>query len=90
MRETAKAGKRIPNKEEWEQILKDHPEFIPSLSGTRYYSNGSWTSQGSYGYYWSSSPNSAYAYYANFTSGGGGIADNSDRALGFSARCLKN
>lgn len=75
-----------------EMVLLRSTIRIP-FSGYRNHSGGSFGSQGSNGCYWSSSPNSSglqYAYYAYFNSGGGNIAYNNSRAIGFSARCLKN
>ncbi|MEI7621266.1 MAG: hypothetical protein WCJ51_01905, partial [Candidatus Moraniibacteriota bacterium] len=46
--------------------------------------------QGSYGFYWSSSPYSTYAYYLYFDSGSVNPTSIGNRANGFSVRCLKN
>lgn len=59
-------------------------------SGNRNNSDGSWNNQGSNGNYWSSSPSSSNARNANFNASGGNIANNNNRANGFSVRCLKN
>lgn len=59
-------------------------------SGYRNHSDGSWANQGSYGEYWSSSPSSSSARNANFDASGGNIANNLNRAYGFSVRCLKH
>ena len=96
MREAKAQGFRLPTKEEWEQsfeiIWKDQLfDFLKlNFAGYRYYSNGQYNSQGSYGYYWSSTPVSNYSYNANFYSGGGSIANVYNRGFGFSVRCLKN
>jgi Fibrobacter succinogenes major domain (Fib_succ_major) len=45
--------------------------------------------QGSYGYYWSNSPNGTNASQRNFATGGTGVGL-SNRAYGYSVRCIKN
>lgn len=60
------------------------------LAGSRGWNDGQYYSQGSYGYYWSSSPSSEYSYTAFFGSGGGNIENANGRGVGFSLRCLKN
>ena len=59
------------------------------LAGFRSYS-GSWVGQGSYGYYWSSSPSGANAATLDFNSANVNPAYTYYRAYGFSVRCLKN
>lgn len=59
-------------------------------AGYRDYSDGSFYTQGAYGYYWSSSPSSTNARTADFYATSGNIATSNFRAYGFSARCLKN
>jgi uncharacterized protein (TIGR02145 family) len=59
-------------------------------AGYRYWHHGQYYSQGTYGFYWSSSPNSTNAYNAYFYSGGGSTANNNNRGYGFSLRCVKN
>lgn len=56
-------------------------------AGSRSYSSGSSTSQGSIGYYWSSSVTGTYARSVYFRSGTVN-ADNDYRANGFSVRCV--
>jgi hypothetical protein len=87
MRETKKAGKEIPTREDFE---KEFTDVIPNFTkaGYRVDSNATLFSQDSYGYYWSSSVYGAYAYYLYFSSGGVNPAPSS-RANGFSVRCLK-
>ena len=60
-------------------------------SGDRYYdSDGSLSNVGSGGHYWSASPYSYYAYYLIFYGNGEVIPSNdSNRANGFSVRCLQ-
>lgn len=96
LREAEAQGLRLPTKEEWEEsfdfIWESKLFDFLKLShwGYRHYSGGQYNNQGSYGYYWSSSPNGAYAYYAFFVSGGGDIASYDVRGYGFSVRCLKD
>jgi uncharacterized protein (TIGR02145 family) len=61
-----------------------------SEAGFRSNSDGSLVFQGSGGYYWSSSPDGAYAYLLGFGSASVGPAGNNYRAYGFSVRCIKN
>ena len=91
--------KSIPTKEQWEQICEPYwddweklsKELNMPMSGYRNRKNGQYYGQGTYGYYWSSSPNSQYSYYANFNSGGGVIINDYDAcAYGFSVRCIKD
>jgi uncharacterized protein (TIGR02145 family) len=58
------------------------------LAGNRNISNAGLYSQGSLGYYWSSSPNGTSAYYLYFTSSGVNPANTNNRANGFSVRCV--
>ena len=102
MRETEKAGKKVPTREQWKEIVSSitevneyccfnesvHEKLWLPLSGNRSYSGGSFYGQGHYSCYWSSSPDSTGAYYALFNSGGGTIANYSNRSNGFSVRCL--
>jgi hypothetical protein len=61
------------------------------LAGRRSWSNGSVDDQGSYGYYWSSSPNGTNArllfFFSSNVSPQGSIYG---RAFGVSVRCFKN
>ncbi|MDD3211528.1 MAG: hypothetical protein PHH34_10345, partial [Bacteroides graminisolvens] len=59
-------------------------------SGYRYYSTGAFNVVGTYGFYWSASPNSTYGYSLYFNSSGSvNPADNNLRAYGFSVRCVQ-
>ena len=60
------------------------------LAGSRDGSSGSYASQGTLGYYWSSSVYNTSAYNVSFLSGGGNIANNKARSFGLSLRCMKN
>lgn len=96
MREAEAQGLRLPTKEEWEESLeiiwKDQLfDFLKlNFAGYRGYSNGQYYGQGSYGYFWSSTPDGTSAYYTTFYSGGGYPATGNGRAFGFSVRCIKN
>jgi uncharacterized protein (TIGR02145 family) len=61
--------------------------FFPS-AGYRRYSGGTLYSVGSYGFYWSGTPNgSEDAYYLYFYSGNADT-DYNGRSSGFSVRCV--
>ena len=60
------------------------------LSGNRNWNSGTYVGQGTYGYYWSSSPSGAGSYYAYFVVGGGNIANTYNRAVGFAVRCVRH
>ena len=60
--------------------------FLPA-AGHRYTSDGSFDDVGSFGYYWSSTPNGTNAYGLTFGSGIFGKL-NSFRTYGFSVRCV--
>ena len=59
------------------------------VAGYRDYSNGSLNVVGSYGDYWNSTVDGAYARYLYFLSGDASM-NYTFRALGFSVRCLKD
>ena len=58
------------------------------VAGGRYYSDGSLSSVGSSGYYWSSTVDGSYSRFLDFYSGTARM-NYYFRALGFSVRCLK-
>ena len=59
-------------------------------SGYRYGDDGSLSGVGYYGYYWSASPSSNYAYYLGcYYNGRVYPSDNTGRARGYSVRCLQ-
>ena len=67
--------------------------FKLPFAGSRDSSNASLYDQGSYGYYWSSSPYSAGSYYARYlilASSSVGANYNYYRADGYSVRCFKD
>ena len=60
-------------------------------SGYRYYDDGGLSNVGDVGYYWSwsASPYSDSAFYLGFNyNGDGGPSNDSNRAYGYSVRCL--
>jgi hypothetical protein len=63
---------------------------LPFAGYRNYGSASSVYDQGSYGYYWSSSPNSTPARSLRLYSSIVGAYYNNDRAYGFSVRCFKN
>ena len=61
--------------------------FLPA-AGVRYYSNGSFNYAGTYGHYWSSSPNGISADHLFFYSGSFHTNGSLYRAYGYSVRCV--
>ena len=64
---------------------------VPDFARTGYvdYSNGSLSSQGDEGFYWSSTPNdSTTAYVLNISSSGVNPASTFNRVNGYSVRCV--
>jgi len=90
IRETKKAGKKMPTKEQFEELLKDD-EFPKNrvLDGFRPYSSAALYDVGSYGYYWSSSVTGSYSCTLAFNSSSANMG-NSGRANGFSVRCVRD
>ena len=93
-------GFRLPTQSEWATLVTDagitnddtaySSTLKLPLAGPRDYGGGGLYSQGVFGFYWSSSPDSTYAYYLVFYSGGVDPTSSSDRADGFSVRCLSD
>lgn len=61
--------------------------FLPA-AGWRY-SDGSMLGEGTYGYYWSTTPNGSYAYNLYFLSSGNILIYYYNRSYGYSVRCVK-
>jgi len=87
MRETKKAGKRMPTEEEWEEVREEvvgcgiYPGYLGSSSGALFY-------RGSFGHYWSSTQfSSTSGYSLCFYSSNSNMLF-SDKAYGYSVRCL--
>jgi len=91
MRETAKAGKKIPTNEEFSQLLKTREDMPnPVFAGYRN-TDGSFYYLSSYGYFWTSVQSGSYAWNRILNSSNATVYRNTnDKANGFSVRCLKN
>lgn len=90
MRETKKAGKRMPTDEEFSELLKtkaDYPNPVyPGHRGT----DGSFYDLTSYENSWSSSFSGGSAWNRALYSGGTAVRrDTGSQAYGFSCRCLR-
>ena len=90
IRETRKVGKKLPNKDELEKLLKNNNYFksMP-LVGYRYYNDGTLYYQGTDGGHWTSTISGTSAYNLTFNSSAVNSANANYRANGFSVRCLK-
>ena len=90
----------VPSQAEWQGIVtawwwwSNGASMQSALklpyAGGRNWNNGPWNFGGSYGYYWSSTPNGANGYNLYFNSSNIDPSDISNRAYGFSVRCFKN
>lgn len=84
----------LPSKEEWEgslyTIWKEKLFDFLKLNNAGYWDSSIDYYQGSYGHYWSSTPNGIFSYSVYFYSGCGGIEKYDNRGHGFSVRCLKH
>jgi hypothetical protein len=89
IRETKKAGKTMPTREDFEKVFTDVIPDWPK-AGYRDRTDGSLGSLSSFGTYWSSSPSSSNALSLFFGSTSVDPADYFNRASGFSVRCIKN
>jgi len=69
-------------------VDEDTKVFFPA-AGYRRNGDGFANGRGSYGYYWSSSPNGSNAYDLRFVSNGTYANDSSSRAYGYSVRCVQ-
>jgi len=89
MRETKKAGKRMPTEEEWEEVREEvvgcgiYPGYLNISSGALLYS-------GSFGHYWSSTQFSTTSGCHLYFSSSNSYMSLSDKAYGFSVRCLSD
>ena len=92
MRETKKAGKRMPTDEEFFQFRKE--DFGKIVYAGYRNTNGAFTNSGTYTYFtyfWSSSVSGANAWKRHLYSSHSPVYRNPyDQAHGFSVRCLKN
>ncbi len=90
----------IPTQSEREDVVVAHFGNNPTLlmnrlqlpmAGYRYYDSAeSVNDQGGNGYYWSSTPYDASAYFLAFRSSYVGASNYDGRAFGFSVRCFEN
>ena len=90
MRETQKAGERIPADEEFSEILKtkeDMPNLVfPGYRGTA----GTYFYRGTYANFWSSTQSSPNAWYRGLNSSYSSVYRNAHtKAYGFSVRCIE-
>ncbi len=93
-------GFRLPTQVEWSALVSlasitnsvtaYNSSLKLPLAGYRSGGSAALGSQGSYGFYWSSSPNGTDSYYLGFTASGVGPAGDVNRAFGFSVRCVKD
>jgi hypothetical protein len=75
----------------WDATLDNFQSDLKlPLAGARDWSNGNLNFQGSFGYYWSSSPSGIYAWSLDFNPSNIYPANNAYHADGFSIRCFKN
>ena len=103
----APSGYHVPSTTEWQNFIKFFNTIRPNahssndfktaflipFAGGRNNSNASPSSQGSFGGYWSSSPNPSNtndSYYLYFTSSNIYTQYDNSRATGFSVRCFKD
>ncbi len=91
MRETEKAGKRMPTDSEFTELLKTK-EDMPNLVFSGYRStNGAFINSGTHTLFWSSSVSGADAWTRRLNSSNSTVHRYPyDQAYGFSVRCLKN
>jgi hypothetical protein len=66
-----------------------HQWLLFPAAGYRNNSSGALNNVGNNGDYWSASPNSSYGYNLRFYSSGVNPGNSSDRANGFSVRCVQ-
>ena len=91
MRETAKAGKRIPTDEEWNSLEKDILKKNSCFSGYRNTNGGAFYNLSSLAHFWSSSISGGNAWRRFLNSSYSTVYRTaSNQAYGFSVRCLKN
>ena len=91
---------RVPSVTDWQGIVtaggwgSDWAAMQTALqlpyAGNRFWSDGTRSFGGSFGYYWSSSPSGTFGHYLHFNSSYLYPAFSSNRALGLSVRCFKN
>ncbi len=94
MRETAKAGKRIPTNEEFEELVKSKSDIKNVVCAGYRCTDGSFytqDTQGTYARLWSSSESGSDAWNRYLHSSNTTVGRNAnDKANWFSVRCLKD
>lgn len=92
MRETQKAGKRVPTDEEFYELLKTKEDIKNLvLLGRRNTDGITFYYLGSSAYLWSSSSSGSTAYYRYLGWNNAGVNRNLlDKSYGFSVRCIKD
>lgn len=90
MRETAKAGKRMPTDEEFSQLVKTKSDF-PNLALAGYCLGGSCSNRGYNASYWSSTESGTSAWRRTFCYGYASVNRGTlAQTSSFSVRCLKD
>ena len=92
MRETKKAGKRMPTNEEWDEILKNNRDNLPNIKHAGFRdTNGSYGPRSRSTYLWSSTQvvDSAWTRRLSYTHTDVDRYERS-KAYGFSVRCLRD
>ena len=69
--------------------LDNAPQVFFPAAGSRYYYDGSANGRGYHGYFWSSRPDSIYAYHLHFISSNAHMFSYNNRAYGYSVRCVQ-
>ncbi len=90
MRETEKAGKRLPTDEEITEVLKTKEDLENITFPGHRNTDGSFGNQGSHTYIWSSSARGSDAWMRILYSGNSTVYRYTDsQSYGFSVRCVK-
>jgi uncharacterized protein (TIGR02145 family) len=92
MRETQKAGKRVPTDEEFYELLKTKEDINNLvLSGYRDTDGITFNYRGNYADLWSSSSSGSTAYYRRLDWNSAGVYRSlSGKSYGYSVRCIKD
>ena len=91
MRETKKAGKRIPTDDELNKLISTKEDIEKLLLAGYCYTNGCFYGRGTITYLWSSSESGADAWKRGLDSANSTVYRSMiGKASGFSVRCLQN
>ena len=91
MRETKKAGKRIPTDDELNKLISTKEDIENLVLAGYRYTNGCFYGRGTITYLWSSSESGANAWRRYLDSASSTVLRSMvDKAYGFSVRCLQN